>query len=187
MIQLAIRSGNYKKINVLEIKQGELIGFDPLNEEITVNLIKDPAERESQPTVGYYAMFEYMNGFRKAMYWTREQMMRHADKYSKAFSASEFEKLQRGEIAQKDLWKYSSFWYTSFDDMAKKTMIRQLISHWGVMSAEMIDAFEADDNAMKFDGNDIIPDITDPTTMITEPDTIVSENEAPENIDIGEL
>lgn len=187
MIQLAIRSGNYKKINVLEIKQGELIGFDPLNEEITVNLIKDPTERESQPTIGYYAMFEYMNGFRKAMYWTREQMMRHADRYSKAFSASEFEKLQRGEIAQKDLWKYSSFWYTSFDDMAKKTMIRQLISHWGVMSAEMIDAFEADDNAMKFDGNDIIPDITEPMPMITEPDTIVSGNEAPENIDIGEL
>ena len=139
MIQLAIRSGYYKKINVLEIKQGELIGFDPLEEEISVELVSDPEVRETLPTIGYYAMFEYMNGFKKAMYWTYGQMIRHADRYSKAFSATEYEKLTRGEIPQKDLWKYSSFWYTSFDDMAKKTMLRQLISHWGVMSTEMQD------------------------------------------------
>lgn len=172
MIQLAIRSGNYKKINVLEIKQGELNYFDPLNEEISVNLIKDPAEREAQPTIGYYAMFEYMNGFRKAMYWTSEQMMRHADKYSKAFSATEYEKLQRGEIAQKDMWKYSSFWYTSFDDMAKKTMLRQLISHWGVMSAEMQEAFDSDNETMTFNDDDVvIPDVT-----VTEDDIVIDSS-----------
>lgn len=187
MIQLAIRSGYYKKINVLEIKQGELIGFDPLEEEISVELVSDPEVRETLPTIGYYAMFEYMNGFKKAMYWTYGQMMRHADRYSKAFSATEYEKLTRGEIPQKDLWKYSSFWYTSFDDMAKKTMLRQLISHWGVMSTEMQDAFEADDNSIKFDGNDIVPEIVEDEPIITNADPTEANAEAGENVSISEL
>jgi recombination protein RecT len=67
-IQLAIRSGYYKKLNVLAIKEGELVRFDPLNEEITVELVEDDTEREALPTIGYYAMFEYQNGFKKAMY-----------------------------------------------------------------------------------------------------------------------
>ena len=66
-IQLALRSGQYKKLNVMAIKEGELVHFDPLNEEIEVNLIEDDTKREATPTCGYYAMFEYQNGFRKAM------------------------------------------------------------------------------------------------------------------------
>ncbi len=64
-------------------------------------------------------------------------MMAHADKYSPAFSAESYQKLLDGEIPEKDMWKYSSFWYRNFDDMACKTMLRQLISRWGVMSIEM--------------------------------------------------
>ena len=84
-IQLAIRSGQYKKLNVLGIKEGELIRFDPLNEEIVVKLIEDEEAREQAPTIGYYAMFEYTNGFRKAMYWSRRKMEAHALKYSKGY------------------------------------------------------------------------------------------------------
>ena len=72
-IQLAIRSGQYKKLNVLAIKEGELVRFDPLNEEIEVNLIDDEEAREEAKTIGYYAMFEYTNGFRKAMYWSKKK------------------------------------------------------------------------------------------------------------------
>ena len=86
-IQLAVRSGYYKKLNVLAIKDGELINFDPLNEEIEVNLIKDEVIRENTETIGYYAMFEYSNGFKKAMYWSREKMEAHALKYSKGYAA----------------------------------------------------------------------------------------------------
>lgn len=71
-IQLAIRSGQYKKLNVLAIKKGELVKFDPLNEEIEVNLMQNEEERENAETVGYYAMFEYTNGFRKAIYWSKK-------------------------------------------------------------------------------------------------------------------
>lgn len=154
-IQLAIRSGQYTRLNVMEIKEGELESFDPLNETINCVLIEDYARREAAPTIGYYAMFEYANGFRKAVYWSKEKMLHHADKYSPAFSAQAYNDIQNGKIADKDMWKYSSFWYKNFDDMAKKTMLRQLISRWGVMSSEMVSAFEHDNsvNAVGESGN----------------------------------
>ncbi len=158
MIQLAMRSGHYKKIVVLEMKEGEVKSFNPLEEEIDCVIITDPEAREQAPTVGYYAMFEYVNGFRKSMYWTTAQMIRHADRYSAAFSASAYEKLQRGEIPEKELWKYSSFWYKSFDEMAKKTMLRQIISHWGAMSTELETAIVSDGASFGISGNDIIVD-----------------------------
>ena len=72
-IQLAIRSGYYKKLNVLAIKKGELVKFDPLEEEIEVQLIDDEEQREQAETIGYYAMFEYQNGFKKAIYWSKSK------------------------------------------------------------------------------------------------------------------
>ena len=127
-IQLAIRSGQYKKLNALAIKKGELVKFDPLNEEIIVDLIDDELERESTPTTGYYAMFEYTNGFKKAMYWSKEKMESHAMKYSPGYKAK----------------KGYTFWEKDFDSMAYKTMLRQIISKWGIMSIEMQQAFEND-------------------------------------------
>lgn len=143
-IQLAIRSGYYKKLNVTPIKAGELIRYDTLEETIELQLIEDEEVREQAQTIGYYAMFEYLNGFRKALYWSRSKMEKHADKYSQAFSLEGYKKLLAGEIPQKEMWKYSSFWYKNFDDMACKTMLRQLISKWGIMSMELQEAFEKD-------------------------------------------
>ena len=135
-IQLAIRSGQYKKLNVLGIKEGELIRFDPLNEEIVVKLIEDEEAREQAPTIGYYAMFEYTNGFRKAMYWSRRKMEAHALKYSKGYQAK----------------KGYTFWEKDFDGMAYKTMLRQLISKWGIMSIDMVSAMDADMAVINEDG-----------------------------------
>ena len=135
-IQLAIRSGQYKKLNVLAIKEGELIKYDPLNEEIKVKLIEDDEIRENTPTLGYYAMIEEVNGFTKAMYWSKKKMLIHADKFSQAFNKDIYQKIQEGKIPQKDMWKYSSFWYKNFDRMAYKTMLRQIISQWGTLSIE---------------------------------------------------
>ena len=152
-IQLAIRSGQYKKLNVLAIKEGELIRFDALNEEIEVKLIDDDTQREAAKTIGYYAMFEYTNGFRKAMYWSREKMMAHADRYSMAFSAAKYQDLLDGKIPQSEMWKYSSFWYKDFDGMAYKTMLRQLISKWGIMSIDLQTAIDKDMAAIHDDGS----------------------------------
>ena len=152
-IQLAIRSGQYKKLNVLAIKEGELVSYDPLEEDIKVNLIEDEREREAAQTVGYYAMFEYTNGFKKTMYWSREKMMAHADKYSMAFSAQKYQDLLDGKIPQSEMWKYSSFWYKDFDGMAYKTMLRQLISRWGIMSIDLQMAMDKDMAAIHEDGS----------------------------------
>lgn len=167
-IQLAIRSGYYKKINVLSIKEGELIKYDPLNEEIEVNLIDDEIAREDAKTVGYYAMFEYSNGFRKTLYWSKSKMLKHADKYSNAFSISGMEKLESGKVPQEDLWKYSSFWYKDFDGMAYKTMLRQLISKWGIMSIEMQTAFENDMAVINEDGSKEYVDNIEENNIIIE-------------------
>ena len=155
-IQLAERSGYYKKLNVLAIKEGELIRYDPLNEEIEVELIDDDVIREEAPAMGYYAMFEYENGFRKTMYWSKKKMLAHAEKYSQAFKrnggAKSLELLEQGKIPEKDLWKYSSFWFKDFDGMAMKTMLRQLISKWGIMSIDLQNAIDKDMAVIHEDG-----------------------------------
>lgn len=145
-LQLAIRSGYYKKINVLDIKEGELIKYNPLDEEIEVNLIEDEEKREKAKTIGYYAMFEYTNGFKKTLYWSKSKMIEHAKKYSQGYRA--------------DLSKGTSytFWSKDFDGMAFKTMLRQLISKWGIMSIEMQNAVEKDMAVINEDGT---PDYVD--------------------------
>lgn len=191
-IQLAIRSGQYKKLNVLAIKAGELIKFDPLNEEIEVKLIEDEEQREAAETIGYYAMFEYTNGFRKAIYWSRNRMLAHADKYSQAFSKDgctvktrygEKKKVSyadylAGNYDPKDAWMYSSFWYKDFDGMAYKTMLRQLISKWGIMSIDMASAIDADMAVINEDGTKDYVD-NDPDVIVIEQPS-EPEQEAPE-------
>lgn len=155
-VQLAVRSGYYKRLNVLAIKEGELVHYDPLNEEIEVNLIEDDMVREETPTAGYYAMFEYENGFRKTMYWSRRKMMAHAEKYSQAFKMNgggkSLELLEAGKIPEKEMWKYSSFWFKDFDGMALKTMLRQIISKWGIMSIDLQTALDKDMAVIRQDG-----------------------------------
>ena len=174
-IQLAIRSGQYKKLNALPIKEGELISYDPLNEEIEVKLIQDEAVRDAAPTIGYYAMFEYINGFRKAIYWSKEKMQNHALQYSQGYRAH----------------KGYTFWEKDFDSMAIKTMLRHLISRWGVMSIDFQKAYEADmgvihddnrieyvDNVAEFDADldaDNLPfDVEPEVTEMPEPKKAVT-------------
>ena len=156
-IQLAIRSGQYKKLNVLAIKEGELLHFNPLDEEIEVKLIDDEDAREAAPTIGYYAMFEYTNGFRKAIYWSKKKMEAHALKYSSGYRAK----------------KGYTFWEKDFDAMAFKTMFRQLISKWGIMSIDMMSAMDADMAVINEDGTkdyvDNKPDVIDAEAEIVQP------------------
>lgn len=180
-VQLAIRSGYYKRLNVMAIKEGELVHYDPLNEEIEVNLIEDDILREETPTAGYYAMFEYENGFRKTLYWTKRKMIAHAEKYSFAYykngGVKSLELLEQGKIPEKDMWKYSSFWFKDFDGMALKTMLRQLISKWGIMSIDLQTALDKDMAVLHEDGS------ADYVENEQEDDNVVAEqelNEVPE-------
>lgn len=178
-IQLAIRSGYYKKLNVLAIKEGELVRYDPLDEEVEVNLIDDDILREEAPTMGYFAMFEYENGFRKTLYWSKKKMLAHAEKYSFAFykngGAKSLELLEQGKIPEKDMWKYSSFWFKDFDGIALKTMLRQLISKWGIMSIDLQNAIDKDMAVIHEDGK---TDYVD--AVKAEDDGVVSDQELQE-------
>lgn len=163
-IQLAIRSGQYKKINVLAIKEGELEYFDPLNEEIKVNLMVDKwDEREAAPTIGYYAMFELVNGFRKALYWSKGQMEAHASKFSPGYKAK----------------KGFTFWEKDFDAMAYKTMLRQLISKWGIMSIDLQNAFDSDMVVINSDGSKSYVE-TDADIIEAVPEEVQKTDEVPQ-------
>ena len=169
-IQLAIRSGQYKKLNVLSIKEGELIRFDPLNEEIEVQLIEDEEQREQAATIGYYAMLEYVNGFRKALYWSKKKMEAHALKYSKGYASDR----RKGTA-----W---TFWSRDFDGMAYKTMLRQLISKWGIMSIDMVTALDADMAVIREDGTKEYVDNVESDAVESAPveSEIQNESDVPE-------
>lgn len=157
MLQLAIRSGQYRKINASEIKEGEVSGFNPITEDFSLNPILDPAKRAKAKTVGYFAMFELVNGFRKELYWTKEAMEEHATKYSKGYKSD-----------KKNGTEYT-FWSKDFDGMAKKTMLRQLISKYGIMSVEMQRAYEADMGIIGDDGSvEYVDNVTDIRETVAE-------------------
>lgn len=145
-LQLAMRSGQYHKINACEIREGELKSYNPITEEYVFSPITDFTKRKELPVVGYYASFEMNNGYRKELYWSKEQMEEHAKRYSQSY--------RKG-------WS-SSFWTSDFDAMALKTMLRQLISKWGMMSVDMETAYQHDMAVEDENGNlvytDNVPD-----------------------------
>lgn len=181
-LQLAIRSGYYKKINVVAIKEGELINYNPLEENIEVKLIEDDNQRERTKTIGYYAMFEYQNGFIKTMYWSREKMENHAEKYSQSYRSDK----SKG-------YNYS-FWTKDFDEMAKKTMLRQLISKWGIMSVDFQTAMANDmavienDKPNYIDNKEVVTDVfTDESEIIeVEKAENTSKKQKAERVEYGE-
>lgn len=154
-IQLALRTGQYKAINVVEIREGELISWNPLSEEVEIDFTK----RKSDKVIGYAGYFKLLNGFEKTVYWSREDVEAHAKKFSKTYSFK------------------NGVWQTDFDSMAKKTVLRNLLSKWGILSIEMQKAYSADNNSVKdtilkednveidFETGEVIEDVeyTDPT------------------------
>ncbi len=169
-IQMALRSGQYADLDVMEIRQGEYLGKDPATGKPRFRFVEDDDERDELPVIGYMAYFEYLNGFRKTLYWSKKKMEKHADTYSPAYSSTAHEKLRNGEIADKDLWKYSSFWYKNFDEMAEKTLLRQLISRWGVMSTEMQQAIAKDSTFASIGAGDEIVTLPEGEQPIVSPE-----------------
>ena len=116
--------------------------YNPITEEYVFEAITDFEKRKTLPVIGYYAYFVMTNGYRKELYWSKEQMEAHAKRYSMSY--------RKG-------WS-SSFWATDFDAMAFKTMLRQLISKWGMMSVDMETAYRSDMAIEDENGNPIYID-----------------------------
>ena len=156
-LQLAIRSNEYVDIDATEIREGEYKGRNKLTGKPEFEFVQDDDVRENLPVVGYMAYFEMKNGYIKRLYWSKEKMLNHADKYSQAFSKEattgkypkvSFADYEAGKYDPKTEWQYSSFWYKNFDEMSKKTMLRQLLSKHALLSTEAIEKAITSDNAV---------------------------------------
>jgi recombination protein RecT len=158
-IQLAQRTGQYKMINVLEIKVGELISWDPFTEELKLQLIPDQEKRDQVAVLGYAAMFELLNGFKKTIYWPKEKVLKHAKRFSKTYNKNQ------DRFASYNKYKKEwipGTWETDFDAMAKKTVIKELISKWGPMSIQLQEAVKFDQAVIReTDDGTEVPDYVD--------------------------
>jgi len=200
LVRLAQRSGLFKNLIVSEVKESEFVSWDRFTEVFIYNAINDD-ERECEKTVGYFANFVTTSGFQKKMYWTIGKMERYADTFSKAFSLKMYRKLQEGKIPKDELWKYSSFWYKHFDEMALKTMIRQMLSKWGDLTPMLRTALACDGATIEDDGKgnlkpvyiDTTAEDVDPTAEAEptpEPAQIPDmpeQTEEPEDIGLDDL
>jgi recombination protein RecT len=147
-IQLAMRSGQYQKINATDIREGELKSYNPITDEYVFDPVLNYEERGKLPVIGYYGYFILNNGYKKEIYWDKARMEAHAKKYSASY--------RKG---------WDSFWKSDFDEMARKTIIRQLISKWGVMSVDMEKAYTSDMAVIRDDGSsDYIDNVPDTPT-----------------------
>jgi len=123
-IQLAMRTGQYRYLNAGTVYEGVQVHKNILTGEITFS-----GEPTSDKPQGYFAYMELLNGFSKTVYMTHDEVLKHAKRYSKSFDRD------------------SSAWKTNFEEMAIKTVIRRLLSKYGILSTEMITALTSDSDA----------------------------------------
>lgn len=137
LIQLAIRSGQYLILNVTNVRHGEFKGQNLLTGEIDMEMVP---YRDSQPVIGYAAFFKLTNGFTKVLYMTVDKVKEHALRYSQTYSS------------KNDYIRQSSKWTTDFDEMARKTVLKLLLSKFGPLSVEMQNAIQNDQSVIDDQG-----------------------------------
>ena len=158
-VQLAIRTGQYKRINVTELYEGQFESYDPITDELKYNL----DNRLSDEITHYVAYFQTINGFEKYNVMSKEEIETHAKKFSKTYS-----------------YKGSS-WQTNFNTMAKKTVLKLLLSKFGILSIEMQTAQKADQAVIReFDKNNIEVEYVDNENNIndTADEIVINESDS---------
>lgn len=153
-IQLAQRSGQYLHLNAISVYEDEFEGWNPLTEELKYEPNFHDRNKDEKP-VGYVGYFKLQNGFEKTVYWTREQIDQHRQKFSKMSGKQ----------------KPTGVWATDFDAMALKTVLRNLIGKWGPMTVDMQTAYNADEEVadtspIDEETKDVTPQ--EPATDITQ-------------------
>jgi len=155
-IQLAQRSGQYKRLNAISVYKDEFHGWNPLTEELNYTPAFRDRDKDEQP-IGYVGSFKLLNGFEKTVFWTHSMIDDHRQKFSKMSGKQQ----------------PSGVWATDFDAMALKTVLRNLIGKWGPMSVDMQTAFLTDEETV----DDVSNDIKDINATETDeaPASVVSE------------
>lgn len=151
-IQLALRSNQYKKINVIPVYEGEKILFDRLTEEFELDYDK----RISDAVIGYAAYFELLSGFKKTIYWPKEQVEQHRQKFNKA----------------KDKTSMNNVWRDDYDAMAMKTVLTYLLKKWGILSVDLQQAIINDETQERKEINEEFADVDFPFEKEVNPDII---------------
>lgn len=134
LAQLAMRTGEYEDFDVFDVRAGEYAGRDPKTRSPILRWIEDEDAREQAPIIGYYAFYRLKNGFTKSIYWSRQKVLKHADRYSRAFSLKKYEDLLNGKLGDDEVKRLRSGtpWYDepgseAHSKMCKKTMLIQLL------------------------------------------------------------
>lgn len=172
LYQLAVRTGVYKKINVVDVRDGELLNYDRLTEEAEFRWMDDEEERQKTPIAGYCAYFELTNGMRKCIYRTTQQINCHEKKFRK------------GNYQSKG-------WRDNWEAMASKTVLRELLGKWGLLSinyqtadpatlkiASDLATGQIDDEQHVIDLQaEQVPDNVDPATGEVKTDKVAQEKQ----------
>lgn len=164
-IQLAQRSGQYQSINVINVYDGQLESWNPLTEQAKFN----PDNQISDEVVGYIGYFKLLNGFEKTTYWTREQVEKHRIENNKG----------------KDKRKLTGVWASNYDAMAQKTVLRNLLSKWGILSIEMQQGVLADDTVSDIDNDGQIQRV-DVTESVDDVQVEINQNANTEELDFNQ-
>ena len=158
LIQLAIRSGQYAKINVTDIREGEIINYDITSGEYELKkyaTFEEYESRYSKKIVGYMAFLKLNNGFEKYSYWSIDKIKQHAQRYSKSYNSSH------------------SVYKTNESEMYAKTVLKNLLNKWGILSIEMTDAIKYDQAVISETGFEYLDNpINDTVDNDTETNTV---------------
>lgn len=162
-IQLALRSGQYKAMNVIPVYEGELIKWNRLTEEIELDL----GAAKNEKVIGYCGYFKLINGFEKSVYWTKEEIEAHRIKHNK----------------MKDKNALNNVWRSDYDSMAMKTVIRNMLGKWGILSIDMQKAVAEDEQDRE------LKDITEDSSEVEHDhlEMTQQENEKPSALDVDPL
>lgn len=183
-IQLAIRSGYYEKMNYAVVYEDELKSYNPITGEIKfVDDFSNCTQRDAgdeEHVAGYYAWFRLKTGYSQELYMSKKAVDNHARKYSQSYRYD----LNKG--------KKSSKWTTDFEAMALKTVIKLLLSKWGILSVDMQRAIQDDQKTFDESGEgsygdnkpDALPQAQDPFQIEQNE---VMEEEEPEDINIEDM
>lgn len=150
MVQLALRTGLYIRLNAVDVREGELVSYDRLTEDIEFAWEADNAKRAALPIIGYVAFYRLKNGMEKTLYMTKAEISAH-------------------EMANRKGKYQNPVWKNHFDEMAKKTVLRRLLSKWGIMSINYLEANPSDQQVMKHMAEGTLDDDDTPVTIENAP------------------
>jgi len=121
-IQLALRTGQYLRINTVAVYKNQFKHYNDLTEDLDADFSIDG----DGEVVGYACYFKLINGFEKTTYWSKAKVVKHATRFSQSFTYA------------------SSPWKSDFDSMAMKTVLKNALSKWGILSIEIQKALVVD-------------------------------------------